>query len=320
MKILSHKSAQELLEVLEETKNTYFKDKHNTYPYTQWEQKRVQIKERLNKLPKYIRQAVETINHEEQKTGRPPKLDLEKKVNLFIFVRLINKSNRQAEESLQYLQPFFDVELSYKYIERLYSDPEIKLVLHNVFVLPLKDESVSGELAGDGTGYAVSVENHYRSSPEKHGKKFVHFFSLIDLATGLYVGCGMSHVSEMEAFKRAVSMLRRIGASIKSVRLDKYFSSRKVIKMFGRSVSLFLIPKANQRKVGVWRDILTKIITSPFDFLTQYFKRNLSESGFSADKDRFGRNIKQKRDDRQQTTLFTNALFHNIYTTRTNTK
>ena len=94
---------------------------------------------------------------------------------MFIFVRLINKSNRQAEKSLQYLQPFFDVELSYKYIERLYNDPEIKLVLHNVFVLLLKDENVSGELVGDGTGYAVSVENHYRSSPEKHGKKFVRF-------------------------------------------------------------------------------------------------------------------------------------------------
>jgi transposase len=56
------------------------------------------------------------------------------------------------------------------------------------------------------------------------------------------------------------------------------------------------------------------------DFLEQYFKRNLSESGFSADKGRFGRNIRQKREDRQQTTLFTNALFHNIYTTRINTE
>jgi transposase len=193
-------------------------------------------------------------------------------------------------------------------------------VLHNVFVLLLKDESVSGDLAGDGTGYAVSVENHYRSSPEKYGKKFVHFFSLIDLASGLYVGCGMSRVSEMETFTRAVAMLRRIGASVRSVRLDKYFSSRKIIKMFGRLVSLFLIPKANQRKVGVWRDILAKIMVSPFDFLEQYFKRNLSESGFSAVKGRFGRNIRQKREDRQQTTLFTNALFHNIYTTRINTE
>jgi transposase len=136
----------------------------------------------------------------------------------------------------------------------------------------------------------------------------------------MYVGCGMSCVSEMEAFTRAVAMLRCIGVSVKSVRLDKYFSSRKVIELFGRSVSLFLIPKKNVRKIGVWSDILAKIKTAPFDFLTQYFKRNLCESGFSADKGRFGRNIMQKREDRQQTTLLTNALFHNIDTTRTNTK
>jgi len=136
----------------------------------------------------------------------------------------------------------------------------------------------------------------------------------------MYVGCEMSRVSEMEAFKRAVAMLRRIGALVKSVRLDKYFSSRKVIELFGKSVSLFLIPKKNVRRIDVWSDVLAKINCAPFDFLTQYFKRNLCESGFLADKGRFGRNIMQKREDRQQTTLLTNALFHNIYTTRTNTK
>ena len=46
----------------------------------------------------------------------------------------------------------------------------------------------SGDLAGDGTGYSVSVENHYRTNPNKYGKKFVHFFSLVDLASGMCVG------------------------------------------------------------------------------------------------------------------------------------
>jgi transposase len=124
--------------------------------------------------------------------GRPPKLDLEKKVNLFILVRFLNKSNRNAEESLQYFQPLFGVDVSYKYIERLYGDSEVKLALHNLFVLLLKDEGSSGDLAGDGTGYSVSVDSHYCSDPKKYGEKYVHFFSLIDLATGMYVGCGVS--------------------------------------------------------------------------------------------------------------------------------
>ena len=248
------KSAKEMLAVLDETKETLFKDRKCTYPYTEWEHKRAQVKERLHRLPEYIHQAVETINREEQKMGRPPKLDLEKKANLFILVRFLNKSNRNAEETLQYFQPLFGVDVSYKYIERLYSDPEVKLALHNLFVLLLKEEGTSGDLAGDGTGYSVSVENHYRSDPKKYGKKYVHFFSLIDLATGMYVGCGVSRHSEWDAFSKAVSMLRRVGVAVKSMRLDRYFSTRKVIRLFDRSVSLFLIPKKNIARIGAWAD------------------------------------------------------------------
>jgi transposase len=96
---------------------------------------------------------------------------------------------------LQYFQLLFGVDVSYKYIERLCSDREVKLALHNLFVLLLKEEVVSGDYTGDGTGSSVSVENHYRTHPNKFGKKFVHFFSMIDLSTGLYVGCEVSRIS-----------------------------------------------------------------------------------------------------------------------------
>jgi transposase len=252
--------------------------------------------------------------------GRPPKLDLEKKVNLFILARFLSKSNRGVEEALEYFQPLFGVDVSYKYIERLYSDPEVKLALHNVFVLLLKEEGTSGDLAGDGTGYSVRVDSHYRSDPKKFGKKYVHFFSMIDLATGMYVGCGTSRLSEWDAFSKAVAMLRRIGTAVRSVRLDKYFSTRSVIKLFGRTVSMFLIPRKNIAKVGAWADILTRAMASPVGFLSEYFHRNVSESGFSSDKGRFGRVIKQRRADRQETALFSNALLHNLYAIRINPK
>jgi transposase len=314
------KSAQELLQALDETKEALFKDRKCIYPYTEWEHKRAQVKQRLHRLPELIHKAVETINLEEQKMGRPPKLDLEKKVNLFIYVRFLAKSNRAVEDALECFQPLFGVDVSYKYIERLYSDPEVKLALHNLFVLLLKEEKASGDLAGDGTGYSVSVENHYRSDPKKYGKKFVHFFSLIDLASGMYVGCGTSRQSEWDAFSKAVAMLRRIGSAVRSVRLDKYFSARTVIKLFGKTVSLFLIPKKNIAKIGAWADILTRMMASPVDFLSEYFHRNVCESGFSADKGRFGRSIRQKRADRQETALFSNAFLHNLYAIRINPK
>jgi hypothetical protein len=38
------KSAKEMLSVLDETKETLFKDGKCTYPYTEWEHKRAQVK------------------------------------------------------------------------------------------------------------------------------------------------------------------------------------------------------------------------------------------------------------------------------------
>jgi transposase len=268
-----------------------------------------------------VHDAVETINREEQKMGRPPKLDLEKKVNLFLFARLLSKSNRDMEEALELFQPLFGFNVSYKYIERLYSDEEVKLALHNLFVLLLKDEGTTGDLSGDGTGYSVKVESHYASDPKKFGKKYVHFFSMIDLGTGMYVGCGTSRFSEWDAFLKAVKMLGSMDAAVKSVRLDKYYSSRRVVGMFDRRVCLYLIPKKNIGRLGfAWSGIFERISKSAFGYLSEYFQRNISESGFSSDKRRFGRLVRQKRDDRRETALFSNAFLHNLYAIRINPK
>jgi transposase len=131
----------------------------------------------------------------------------------------------------------------------------------------------------------LSLKINSRTNPNKFGKKYVHFFSLIDLATGMYVGYGISRLSEWDAFSKAVAMLRRIGATIKSLRLDKYFSTRKVIRMFYRSVSLFLIPKNNISRIGAWADILTRMMASLVDFLSEYYHRNICESGFQLTKE-----------------------------------
>jgi transposase len=90
--------------------------------------------------------------------------------------------------------------------------------------------------------------------------------------------------------------------------------------MFDRSVSLFLIPKKNIVRIGAWGDILTRLMASRVDFLSEYYHRNICESGFSADKGRFGRTIRQKRLDRQEIALFSNAFFHNLYAIRINPK
>ena len=69
---LTAKRAKELLDVLENTKETMFKDHKTDHPHTQWEHKRTQIKQRLTKLPQYIHQAAQTIATEKQKYDQNP--------------------------------------------------------------------------------------------------------------------------------------------------------------------------------------------------------------------------------------------------------
>ena len=64
----------------------------------------------------------------------------------------------------------FGFKVSYN-IERLYSDEEVKMALHNLFILLLREEGVSGEFAGDGTGYSLTVTKHYKD-PKKKSKDF----------------------------------------------------------------------------------------------------------------------------------------------------
>ena len=234
-------------------------------------------------------------------------IDLEKRIMLFLFARLMNKS-KGFEELLELFEPLFGFKVSYKTIERLYSDEEVKMALHNLFILLLREEGVSGDCK-DGTGYSLTVTKHYRSDPKKRSKDFRYVFRIIDIETGMYVGLGYSNRSERDAFNKAMKMLRNMGVKINSISLDKYYSTRKVLRMFDMETAVYVIPRKNLSRIGFdWLKVIERIVEAPYKFLKRYFKRNLSEAGFSADKRRFGWLIRQKREDRREIALFAVGL------------
>ncbi|CAD7776778.1 hypothetical protein AIOGIFDO_02015 [Candidatus Methanoperedenaceae archaeon GB37] len=95
------------------------KEEKEKYPYAEWEKKRELVKKRLRKLPEYVREAVAMIRIQ-KKAGKQKEIDLEKRVMLFLFARLMNRSNRDIEELLESFEPLFGLKVSYKTIERLY--------------------------------------------------------------------------------------------------------------------------------------------------------------------------------------------------------
>jgi len=261
---VTKKMVKEMLEVLDEIRRTMFEGRKIEYPFNEWERKRELVRQRLEKLPELIKQAASMVRVA-NKMGRNKKMNLEERTSLLLFARVFGKSNRDMELMITMLRPLFKTPVSYKTIERLYSDEEVKACLYNLFVLLLKEEGTSGKYAGDGTGYTLSITKHYASNTKKRGKDFRYTFRVIDLETNFCVAFGYSRNSERDAFEKAMQMLDE--HEIESIRLDKYFSSRKVIRRFGKKVSIYLLPKKNVSRVGLeWYRVFKRILYDPIEF------------------------------------------------------
>jgi transposase len=302
------------------------------------------IRAAIRELEPIVEEAVATLETAKaERRGRKPELTLKQKTVLLLLKRLFDRSNRDMSAQLVAFSMLSGIDVSYKTIERLYSDEEVLMVLHNLHVLVLKKKGVErADCSGDGTGYSLTVRKHYatevqkrrdrvksakevksaeKSSNKKNSKKkekmqFIYSFKLMDLDTHMYVGHGTSFKSEKDAFLKAVKMAKAVG--IDSVRLDQYFSGQDCVELFKREfgdVAVYLIPKKNATVRGPWewKQMLKRFVEDPKGYLHEYFKRNQSESGFSEDKRRFGWKVAQKREDRIDTADFCTMLWHNLF-------
>jgi len=260
------------------------------------------------------------------KTGRPSKLSLEQKLILILLKQLIGKSNRMMAYLLDLFFMVFGIDISYKTIERLYSDEEVILALHNLFILILKEKNLKEiDASGDATGYSLTIKLHYqtyasklkeKSKVAKKGKKkqFVYKFALMDLDSKMYICYGSSLKSEKDAYRKAMKMLIETGIKLKSIRLDRYYSNPCDIKDYKDS-KIYFIPKKNvTMQNGIyWNERLTDFVNNTFAYLNEYFRRNNSESAFASDKKLFGWNINQKREDRIDTAISCKVIWRNLF-------
>ena len=146
-----------------------------------------------------------------------PALKAHEKLRLILIHQLFGKSNRNMSCMLLLFSLMTGVDVSYKTIERLYSDAETEAALFNLLVLMLRKKKVFEiDCCGDGTGYSLFISKHYLSEVNKlkdkvkeqdiknEKKSFVFKFALMDLKTRMYVCYGTSFKSEKEAFDKAM--------------------------------------------------------------------------------------------------------------------
>jgi len=262
--------------------------------------------------------------------GRGPirKLTLKQRVTLLLIKELVGHSNRMMANMLVVFSMLNDIDVSYKTIERLYSDPEVALAIHNLHVLMLKKKGIThADTSGDGTGYSLTISKHYSSAVQKRHDKakevdygenqlrreFVYKFALLDINTFMYIAYGASLKSEKEAFDKAMEMLGSLDITIDSVRLDKYYSQPSYVDRF-EEAKVYIIPKANCTIKGSqkWKNTLKEFLKDTESYLQEYYRRESSEAAFSADKRRFGWKIEQRRTGRINCTISCIVLWHNL--------
>lgn len=326
---ISNKKLTETLKIIDEIIEYYKEQTHEKKrDWKTYEQRYVnRIKTVILKLGPLIKESVQGIKIVRGETrGAKPKLNLEQKVTLLLLKHLFGKSNRMMASMLAVFSLLTEIDISYKSVERLYSDQEVVLALHNLHALILRKKGVKeADTGGDGTGYTLTIKEHYATEAQKlkdkkstKKKKFIFSFALMDIRTRMYVAYGTSFKSERKAYTQARKMAATSGITVKSIRLDKYFSQQKSVKELKNAfpgVLISLIPKSNATIKGPWewKRMLYDFVTDPMSYLEDYYKRNQSESGFAEDKKRTGWMIMQQRHDRIDTADFLTKLWHNLF-------
>lgn len=312
--------------IIKEYKEEKPKKKRDWRTYEQ--QFAYRIKTAIRELEPLIIEAISNIQKQEFETrGRKSKLTLKQKVELILIKHLVEKSNREMSNLLVIFSLLSEIDISYKIVERLYSDDEVLLALLNLHSLILKKKGVTNpDCSGDGTGYSLTIKQHYASAAKKLKDKtnddtkkigrFIFSFRLLDLDTRLYIGFGIGLKSEQEAFYKAMKMVE--GTKVESIRLDRYYGVQQYVEflesLFGKDIQIYIIPKKNATIKGCWKwkRTLENFVNDTKVFLGEYFQRNQSESCFSEDKRRFGWKIPQRRPDRIETHNFCTCLWHNM--------
>jgi len=332
MKITT-KEVREAVKILDETVKQY-KEEHpdkerNWRTYEQRTAER--LKKAFKELKPLVHEAASSINFVSGETrGAKPSLTVEQRVLALLTKHLIGKSNRNMAAMFAIFSLLSDIDVSYKTVERFYSDHEVIVVLHNLHILILKKKGITkADCGGDGTGYSLHVKEHYATEAQKlkdkakmnsKKTKFIYSFAMIDIISRMYICYGMSFKSEQEAFLNALSMMKelKLTVEINSLRLDRYYSCQYYVGLLNNKsekVKMYLIPKKNATIKGdwEWKRMLHRFVNETKSYLEDYYQRNQTESGISEDKKRTGWKLGQKREDRLETANKLTHLWHNLY-------
>src|SRR3989339_1305901 len=165
------KEIRELTKILDDIIAQYKEDrptiKRNWRTYEQRVAERLRIA--FRELKPLVHEAASSIHFVSGETrGAKPILTVEQRTLAVLIKHLVGKSNRNMAAMFVIFSLLSDIDVSYKTVERFYSDPEVIAVLYNLHMLILKKKGIKEiDGSGDGTGYSLTIKTHYASAAQK---------------------------------------------------------------------------------------------------------------------------------------------------------
>ncbi len=213
-------------------------------------------------------------------------------------------------------------EFSYKTVERGYDRRAVRRLLDAVFALT--NEPVAGlerVLSVDGTGLSTSVKQNYERDA-RSGKRtlgYVRAVAVIGTEYQLFAGWRSSEdpaSSELALFPDALREAHAHQPGMGMVLGDGLYANRPACRLVGElgAVPRFL-PRRNAtlQRFGVkeWVDMLLAMKRDPAAWFADYHLRSISETGFSALKNRKGP-LRKRLSARKETEAFLDVVAYNI--------
>jgi len=134
--------------IIEEYKQESFYKKRDWRTYEQRLAER--LKTAYKELKPLVKESVQSLEIVQGETrGVKPKLTLEQKVLLVLLKHLFGKSNREMAIMVVIFSWLTNIDISYKTVERLYSDDQVILALHNLHQLILKKKMLQKQTVAE---------------------------------------------------------------------------------------------------------------------------------------------------------------------------
>jgi len=138
--------------LLKQYKDRKVEKKRDWRTYEQQLMKR--IKGAIRNLEPLIDQSINIEIH--RGPGRPPDLELKQRVIILLLKELLGESNRMMASMLGLFSLLSGIDVGYKTVERLYSNHDVEMAIHNLHILILREKGVKNiDACGDGTGYSL---------------------------------------------------------------------------------------------------------------------------------------------------------------------